>query len=522
MTTTVKPPFPGLRTMHARAILMAVLLLPAAVLAGCVTPEPGEDVTATAAEPDVPFDPMALHAASGEALEAVPGMDALPQTILSIIPDLRAAEPTMGVTSNGYLFFQAGARTMRSTDRGESWEQVSTTASAPATLDPYIWVDPVTDRIFADQLYLGCSYLSYSDDYGATWITNPAACGIPANDHQKITTGIPLMPGAGVAYPNVVYYGYNGLALGSRVSMSLDGGLTWPLNAESVPPGTTCNGGLHGDLRAGPDGTVWLPKRDCDGPTIAWSSDNGMNWQQKHIGQDAGTTNDTKNPAVAIDSDGNVYVVWAGQDNHLYMSISGDNGGTWTDSVRITPPAMRTATMPQIVAGDAGRIAFAYYGTENGNGGSPIEVPDNTTWGLYLAMSVNALDADPAFATVLATPENDPIQVGGIWMYGGGNASRNLLDFIGLTMDADGRPFVAFADGCVDGCVKDQVPGNSRSALGHVAVLNMGPSLFADVGTLPAYRDAVDGDVEADAEPGFRTLAAMARVDAMRARYGLG
>ncbi len=494
-----------------RLILLLAIALPAITLAGCVTPE--EDVAASATVTDVvlPEPALVYSDSAGNMLDGLPGVNGTLATVLSHIPTFRSAEPTIAVASNGYLFFQAMEHTMRSRDGGMTWEEISPLANTPTTLDPFLYLDPVTDRLFADQLYLGCSYLSYSDDYGDTWITNPAACGIPVNDHQKITSGAPVAPGAGVLYPSVMYYGYNALVLGSRVSVSLDGGLTWPVNAESVPPGTTCNGGLHGTLRTGPDGSVYLPKRDCDGPTVAFSSDNGMSWTQRKVGNDVGTTNDTKNPAVAVDSAGNVYMVWAAADNALWLSTSTDKGDTWSASKRVSPPAMRTVTMPEIIAGDPGRIVFAYYGTTNSNGGSPVEVDDNTTWGLYMSMSVDALDENPAVATIRTTPEDDPIQVGTIWMYGGGNPARNLLDFIGLAVDAEGRAFVAFADGCVDKCVTDQKPDNSRTAMGVVAIQKEGPSIYADVGILGAYTNENGG------HHGARTLAAMARVDAFHA-----
>ncbi|MBT6645129.1 MAG: hypothetical protein HOB52_04945, partial [Euryarchaeota archaeon] len=57
-------------------------------------------------------------------------------------------EPSIGITSSGCMFFVAMAKVMRSCDGGESWEDVANYASAPTTSDPYLWVDPVTDRIF--------------------------------------------------------------------------------------------------------------------------------------------------------------------------------------------------------------------------------------------------------------------------------------------------------------------------------------------------------------------------------------
>ncbi|HUR26027.1 MAG TPA: sialidase family protein [Candidatus Thermoplasmatota archaeon] len=104
-------------------------------------------------------------------------------------------EPSIGVDSSGAIYFQALAKTMKSTDGGATWRNMNSPVSAPTTLDPYLWLDPVTDRIFANQLYVACSYLTFSDDGGEIWTPNPAACGTPVNDHQKMTTG-PYVPGS--------------------------------------------------------------------------------------------------------------------------------------------------------------------------------------------------------------------------------------------------------------------------------------------------------------------------------------
>ena len=123
-----------------------------------------------------------------------------------------AAEPTLGVNPDGTVFYAAAtfdaiagglARTevMRSRDDGASWVSVQqgllmdTTTEPPTTLDPYVHVDPGTGRVFTIDLYVGCSYLLFSDTEGESWQRNPLACGQPVNDHHTIQTG----PPAGVA-----------------------------------------------------------------------------------------------------------------------------------------------------------------------------------------------------------------------------------------------------------------------------------------------------------------------------------
>jgi hypothetical protein len=436
----------------------------------------------------------------------------------------QGAEPSIGVTSDGAIFFQAFQKTMKSTDGGRAWANTNAPYSAPTTLDPYMWVDPVTDRVFADQLYVACSYLTFSDDGGATWLANPVACGTPANDHQKVTTG-PYVPGSPLdtaatghksVYPNVVYYGINGLA-DSRIAMSIDGGVTFPFVAESFPAapaeGQSCGGGLHGNILAAPDGTVLVPSRsNCNGPrertlggpVIARSTDNGLTWTQAVVADDVGTPYDDKNPDLAADTDGNVYLAFPGGDNRLWLATSTDDGVTWSKAVVMTPD-LGTTVMPALVAGSAGRIAVAYYGVADprtseldkhpGELAVPDQVNDTARWSLFVTFSLDALAATPTFHTVKVTGD-DPIQVGGISTNSGDSdgAERNLLDFIDAVVDKDGRLHVAFADGCTsDACTGPKgKPDDSRDSLGTVAVLETGPSLFAEKGDLTARSPATN------------------------------
>ena len=86
------------------------------------------------------------------------------------------------------------------------------------------------------------------------------------------------------------------------------------------------------------------------------------------MGQDASTPNPRKNSEVATDSESNAYHIWTGADQGIYMARSTDSGDTWdSESIRISPAEVISTTFPQTDAGDPGRIAITYLGSENGS-----------------------------------------------------------------------------------------------------------------------------------------------------------
>ena len=490
--------------MRTKAGLL-VLLMIGASLSGCIfgsepvpepEPEPEGEVRFWVTGPD------------GQNIDLPP----LPLNFTFSNVGEQGAEPSIGITSSGCIFFIAFEKVMRSCDHGQSWEDVSGWMCAFQTNDPWGWVDPVTDRIFNVQMQgLETSWICVSDDDGLTWVGNPHDSGTtPINDHIKLATG----PWTGEGpygttgqftqayYETAVYYCYNKLA-GIFCYTSFDGGLTFNTGGLIFGLATT-NGGLHGAITSAPDGTVYVTPRVAT-PTVIVSHDNGFSWFDRSMGEDVGTPNPRKNSEVATDTESNAYHIWTGADEGIYMSRSTNSGETWEQtSIRISPSAVISTVFPQIDAGDPGRIAITYLGSEDADllNGSNIDgnpwdgnahyAPHNTTYHLYITFSLNALDEEPIFHTMRVT--DDPVQMGSICLNSGdcrdfGGSNRNLLDFNDLHIDREGRVYVAFADGCTGGCAEgnNSTSEDSRDRLGSVYFLSSGPSLFEEIGDLAEF-----------------------------------
>ncbi len=491
--------------MQAKVLLVGILMLSAS-LAGCFkdnTPPPPPP------EPTLP-DGVFITGPDGESLSLDDYQPLKLNFVFSNVGE-DGAEPSIGVTSSGCIFFIAFEKVMRSCDHGESWEDVAGPMCAFQTNDPWGWVDPITDRIFNVQMQgLETSWICYSDDDGATWVGNPHDSGTtPINDHIKLATGPWTGSGYGIGgqftqayYETAVYYCYNKLA-GIFCFTSFDGGATFNTGGLIFGLATT-NGGLHGAITSAPDGTVYVTPR-VGTPTVIVSDDNGLTWFDRSMGEDVGTPNPRKNSEVATDTESNAYHIWTGADEGVYMSRSTNSGETWEQtSIRISPSAVISTVFPQIDAGDPGRIAITYLGSENASelnqsdiDGEPWDgnahyASANVSYYLYITYSLNALDPVPVFHTVRVSP--DPVQIGSICLNSGdcrdiGGSNRNLLDFNDLHIDLEGRVYVAFADGCTDSCAtgNNSTPEDSRSRLGSVYFLGSGPSLFESVGDLAEF-----------------------------------
>src|SRR5688572_1259909 len=413
-----------------------------------------------------------------------------------------------------------------SSPAGVLWEAkpLLLAATPRAAGDPILFTDPITGRTFVSQLEgltPAGSTTDITDNDGDSFMPSEGS-SLPSDiDHQTFGGGRfhdPKPPTVGL-YPHAVYYAAQSVA-DARTAVSLDGGFTF---GPGFPMYTIDEcAGLHGHIKVAPnDGTVYVPNRGCGGSVpfhevggrqaVIVSEDNGITWDVRPI-PDATTHGSgnldnsilgTRDPSVAIDAAGTVYFVYQSEerltpstdpadkagDSLPKVAVSHDKGLTWQPSVYvganpINSGPVRNATFVAATAGDAGRAAVAFFGTETGgnnwqcgegddcSGDAMLFPRDPFTGVWYLCVSVT-YDFGQTWITQNVTP-GDPIQRGGIC---GGSTCRNLLDFMDIQVDKQGRILVAGEDGCVGACV--QGGANSFTAKGFITRQSGGKRLFA-------------------------------------------
>ena len=386
----------------------------------------------------------------------------------------------------------------RSTDGGRTFTDaeppflVTQESSPPCSLDPYIYYDRSTGRLFDADLVGPCTYVEYSDDDGLTW-TNSPVCGPGAlDDHQTIATGPPPSGVTTSGYPNVLYYCYQSVAFAGCLN-SLNGGGSWSvtpsfpyINTDSCgATASSGNGEQTGHLVVAADGTVFLPKANCaDGPHVAVSKDGGATWTQQLVHAEAVTPD--HEAAVAVDGAGTVYYEWVSATTLLPMlSVSHDDGTTWSAPISIAPPGLTEADQPTLIAGAAGKVAAFFYGTTGdccyGRTDATKTTADLPTglpaspWSPYAVISLNASSASPTF---LSTPMTDP-RIPALKGNCGPGRCSNSFDYWDLYIDGGGRLWSSVTNECLTtDCAKVGLAGTSDGvAEGFAAQLVCGPRM---------------------------------------------
>src|ERR1700682_6093497 len=368
-----------------------------------------------------------------------------------------AGEPSIGVNWNtNVTAFQSDLETLFVT-----WNDTCQTATPKATWvnraaptsqgvdqDPIGFVDRTSGRTFAAQLTLTSPTCktSYTDNDGVTWVPT-AGFGIGSGiDHQTIGGGPYALPTPlpVPSFPHAYYYCSQ--LPQAACARSDDGGLTFGPVVPIDPVADAHCVGIHGHVKVAPDGTVYVPSYNCDGQgAVIVSENNGAPWNIRHVPNTSSGGNIIDSSG-GIDNGGKIYFIMANGDGKPVISTSADRGVSWGPTYDIGAAyGVQTTAYPYAVGADANRAAVAFLGSVkagdvSGHGFTGV-------WHLYVAAT---FDGGATWTTTDATP-NDPLQRGCIWAQGGADICRNLLDFIGMTVDNQGRIEVAYVDGCPDG-----------------------------------------------------------------------
>ena len=407
-----------------------------------------------------------------------------------------------------------------SSPAGVLWEaKPLLTANTPRGFgDPILFTDHDTGRTFVSQLEgitPAGSTTDVTDDDGDNFMPSEGS-SLPSDiDHQTLGGGRyhDPVPTKIDPYENAIYYASQSVS-DARAARSDDGGITFG----PAFPMYTINqcAGLHGHIKVSPkDGTVYVPNVGCGGAVpfhetgakqaVIVSEDNGITWNIRPIPDSSTHGNGsadnaiigTRDPSVSIDADGTVYFVYQAEDRltgnldgtdiagdtHPKVAVSHDRGLTWEPSIDVGATVIngnpiKNATFVTATAGSSGRAAVAFFGTETGGNNWPCGEGDDCSisaqgvstginarplftgvWYLYISTT---FDGGKTWITQNVTP-GDPTQRGGIC---GGSTCRNLLDFMDLQIDKEGRILVAGEDGCIAGCVNG--PPNSFTAKGFI------------------------------------------------------
>lgn len=400
-----------------------------------------------------------------------------------------AGEPNIGADfESGRTMYMAGSQVSRVTwnDRvtppAALWED-KTPAQSPANEDNILYTDRVTGRTWAVGLLVATSNVNCTDNDGDSY----SQCTAPvphSPDHETLGSG-PFPPGMSGSYPRAVYYCSQNIAqaAGAFCGASSDGGTTYAPSTLAFGTGTGC-GAIHGHIRVGPDGTTYLPQKQCGlGEGMAVSRDMLKTYSYPVIPDSSSPGGSGSDPSVMAGPRGTVYYAYSDAARHLQVATSTDHGknGSWTKSTDVGAAyGLQTTEFPEIITGDDNRAAVAFIGTttKGDDQAEPSSCTGSTTpvtcsanpnyfkgaWDLYVSYTY---DGGATWQT--SKVPGGPIQRGCVWLGGGGHPCRNMLDFNEITVDKQGRVLVSYTDGCTLTCkttnkIDDSGCGGSENA----------------------------------------------------------
>lgn len=359
------------------------------------------------------------------------------------------SEPSLGVTPAGHLFTDLGSDVYRSIDEGRTWEFMANPSSPVPNFDPDLAVD-ADGNVWESRLWLGCAAVAVSQDDGETWSSNPAVCPLAGGDRQYV---VPTT--AGEAY----LYFHQLPSFHQTATKTTDYGRTWiPTGPVEFPDHfILANGGSGwggGGFWNQATGSVFFTFSyshsggadslgGVSGAGYSVTRDGGLSWTAAQAAQLEGRQLGLGLVTGAADDAGNVYLTWGealgdgGGDLAIFVAASQDDGATWGEKVRVDN-GTGSKVFPVVAAGEAGKVAVAYYE------GSEAAFPDDMqgTWNVTLAYTGDFF-GNATFLRGQMT--SAPVKEGPICISGTScTANREFADYFDAVRMPDGRVGVTY------------------------------------------------------------------------------
>lgn len=467
-----------------------------------------------------------------------PGPDALAGDALAFLPALAMAQPTSGaepnlaVAADGTLFITAVAGSQerpnaaegaawlwRSKDAGATWETLrepqrdtplgslpmtrrpfgSSDADVVASADGWVyysdwwnWGIPVTGTPVPRA---GNYLVERSSDGGDTWEGATLTIPDPTDvDRQWLLAGEGGEVGLFWSYFHTVESAPARAGVGEgaqslKAVFSRDHGATWETDAAvTVVPPQDGHGYQIAHPTALPDGTMVMPYGDVASPDdgsdtfwtdpsevrVAVSDDGGATWSSRLVAAVPGGFDNLWAVQGAADDAGALHVAWAARTNEtmtLFYATSADAGLTWSVPEPIRAEGLNF--LPWVAARGAGQVAVGWYGSGDADAtGDPVEAAADAAWFAYAAER-----ASDGAAWTVTRVSDDPVKTGPVCPRGAAcTADRELLDYVSLDYDLDGRLHFAFA--------RSREVGGAKAGLVHYAgeAAGVDTSVTADAG----------------------------------------
>jgi hypothetical protein len=370
-----------------------------------------------------------------------------------------------------------------SKDYGYTWEFKEKTNAVVDALpdgiggsgDTYIALSS-NGALYHTDLYLSTASVDASYDGGDSWYFNPVASNYVFDDRQWLDVG---KSRDGIA-DETMYFSFNQLFPLGLVMVKTPIYTDGPADNFLWRP---CNQGLPitTDVSARDpfcvdeeSGTIYITNYASGAGNLeVWKSTDGGESFTQHIVDGFSGRPAVQNIFTVIDTDmdGNIYITYSSRD-HMWLAVSTDEAATWTTHKITSDDYTSVKVLPWVAGGDGGRVAMAWYESEEGTEGSP-DTQAESWWDLKVAISHNATDEVPEFEILTL---HEDVHYGGIQTTGtGGGSDRDLGDYLTVDIDNNGRLLVSY------GMDKDDGP-NARYSYPMYAGQLDGPFLRDDTG----------------------------------------